>query len=111
MKQMKPIPLSLLLGVTLTGVSVSQSPPTALPRNATVSELGPAVTGNLLADPPSVAFYDFDAAPGVNDGADLDGWIDWIGESFPSGQVFSSGGANDGGRGTGLGRDSRRNAQ
>jgi autotransporter-associated beta strand protein len=92
------IPLMLLAGAALTGTLAAQVP-LASNRNVTVSEAGPAATGNVLAQPPTIQAYDFDLVG--NDGASLDGWIDTLGVSGPSGVVFSSAGANDGGRGTG----------
>lgn len=99
---MKPLPKTLVLGLAaLTGAAMAQSPPDAKDRAATVSEAGPPVSGDVLAEPQVVELYTFDSAPGVNDGADLDGWTDLVGQSEPSSQVFSGGGANDGGRGWG----------
>jgi autotransporter-associated beta strand protein len=95
---MKKTPLTLLAGAALSGTLAAQVP-LASNRNVSVSEAGPAATGNVLVQPPVIQSYDFDLVG--NDGTSLDGWIDTLGVSGPGGVVFSSAGANDGGRGTG----------
>ncbi|BCX48157.1 hypothetical protein HAHE_20650 [Haloferula helveola] len=94
---MKPHRLALL-GLGLSTASFAQAP-SAESRTATVSEAGPAVSGNVLTDVETVAQYSFDN-PGFDEGTLLQNWTDTVGTSFPSRQVFNNN-AFAGGRATG----------
>lgn len=96
---MKKIPLTLFQSALLTSALVAQAP-VATNRAISISESGPAATGNVLATPPTLRLFDFDVAG--NDGASLDGWVDTIGVTVPSVEVFpGDNDVNAGGRGTG----------
>lgn len=88
--------LTSTASVTITITGVNDAPFAA--NNQYVTGEDTILTGgNVITDTSAPLVYDFDTTS--DNGADLDGWTDVIGQSFPGNQVFGNGQA--GGRGTG----------
>lgn len=96
------LPKFLPKTVACASVFLASNLSAALDTSVSASESGPSVTGYLLDSPKVASRYDFDSNALSDNGLLRDGWVDLIGVSFPSIQVFNNA-AFGGGRGTGGG--------